>query len=99
MDQTLDELASPRERAIRRYFISSNSASARYLVYELRRDRSQHISVDLNFDDQSIFHATVGNYHYGFDDYGNEGELTPTGNYSYYDEQEAFDLFEFFYYL
>ena len=98
MDQTLDELASPRERAIQRYFISSN-CSTRYHVYQLRRDRSQHISVDLNFDDQSIFHATVGNYHYGFNERGNEGELTPTGNYTYYDEQEAFDLFVFFYNL
>ena len=96
MDQTLDELESPRERAIQRYFISSN-CSARYHVYEFRRDRSLHISVDLN--DQSIFHATVGNYHYGFDENGNEGELIPTGNYSNYDEQEAFDLFVFFYYL
>jgi|ETNmetMinimDraft_18_1059904.scaffolds.fasta_scaffold63465_1 hypothetical protein len=90
---SLEQYIPTRDQAIDRLF-KSKSCGTRWHVYEYRRDRSLHISVDPN--NKWNFHATVGNYRYGYDYYGNERKLKSTGYYNNNDIWLARQLFFLF---
>ena len=81
---TLDELheinMTPRRRNIQRHF-RFDRISAGYEVYLYRRDESCHISVDP--DDNTVFHASVGNQRYGHD-------YNRRGNLYYFDHSQGY---------
>ncbi len=79
----LDELnqinMTQRQRNIQRHF-RYDGLSAGYRVYSYRRDTSCHISVDP--DNNTVFHASVGNQRYGHD--------YEDGNLYYFDHSQGY---------
>jgi hypothetical protein len=98
---TMTPYEKKRERTIKANFHKPKPPSGGkkkwnngWIVYDTKNNNNNHISVSTN--DSNVFHATVGNQHYGINGYGELWDRTDKYcDFDQYDHDYAITLYEY----